>query len=111
MKCSFFSDLHIKSPGDDATKLFVAFCKSSEVQDSDTVILLGDMFDILIGEHKQYLQKYETFFSHLIQLLNSDKKIVFLEGNHDFHIKRTIEKFVKKNSAKSQNFKYLIVNK
>ena len=62
MKCAFISDLHIKTSDDDAAKLFVAFCRSKETLDSNKVILLGDIFDFLVGDHSGYTKKYSFFF-------------------------------------------------
>jgi UDP-2,3-diacylglucosamine hydrolase len=107
MKCSFFSDLHIKNVNDDASKLFLKFCCSHEVKNSETIFLLGDMFDMLIGEHKEYLKKFDYFFENIIKFLESGKKVIFLEGNHDFHIKRTMTEYVKKKTEYHQNFRYL----
>jgi UDP-2,3-diacylglucosamine hydrolase len=107
MKCAFFSDLHIKSVNDDASELFLKFCSSTEVIDSDTIFLLGDMFDMLIGEHEEYLIKYNYFFENIVNFLESGKKVVFLEGNHDFHLKKTINKYIKSNTTNYKLFRYL----
>lgn len=117
MEISFFSDLHIQKPGDFADQLFERFCQNSNVQKSTHILLLGDMFDILIGEHQEYTVKYHHFFEQILQLLEAGKTVFYLEGNHDFHIQKTLEDFVSKNSRHSENFLYrkkgetLILNK
>lgn len=108
MKYSFFSDLHIKNIDDEACQIFVNFCNSQNVKDSSHIYLLGDMFDMLIGEHEEYITKYNVFFNEIVKLLDLGKKVTYLEGNHDFHVKKTITKFIEKNSKNSNNFQYLI---
>ena len=108
MKIAFFSDLHIKSPGDEACHLFDRFCQDSKIQSTTHVILLGDMFDILIGEHRGYLKKYHRFFNNITELLDKGIKVIFLEGNHDFHIQKTLENYFSQNSKNPKLFKYLL---
>ena len=106
MKCSFFSDLHVRNPSDKASELFQMFCDSQEVRDSDQIYLLGDMFDMLIGEHKNHFKKYSQLFESIIDLLDKNKKVIYIEGNHDFHIKNSFLKFIKLNTNNHRNFKY-----
>lgn len=107
MKISFLSDLHLSDPEGIEQKLFDSFCDSPYTQEASHVILLGDMFDILIGEHREYFIKYSSFFKKIIQLLDSNKKVIYLEGNHDFHIEKTFREFIRENSQYHQNFSYL----
>lgn len=107
MRCVFFSDLHIKASGDTASKLFQKLCDSAEVKDATHIFLLGDIFDLLIGEHKEYFQKYSEFFDRVIELLDAGKSVVYLEGNHDFHLKKSFEKFIQTNSQNPNKFQYL----
>lgn len=106
MKYAFFSDLHIKETDDIQTNLFIKFCQSKEVQESEHIILLGDMFDLLIGEHRGYIKKFSSFFDEIIKLIDSGKKVTYLEGNHDYHVQKTFLKFIKKNSKNHSLFKY-----
>ena len=107
MKIAFISDLHIKKVGDKACQTYWSFINSSEVQSCDQIILMGDIFDFLIGEHKQFTKKYAFFFKSIINQLENGKEIIFIEGNHDFHFKNTIEKYLKKHTEKHESFKYL----
>lgn len=107
MKCSFISDLHIKKSGDNSEKLLQLFCENPHVRTSDSIYFLGDIFDFLLGEHKQYISKYKLFFTQVVDMLNSGKKVIFIEGNHDFHFKRVFTDFVKESSSSSHNFRYI----
>ena len=107
MKISFFSDLHINEPRGFEQALFTQFCNNPYTDQATHVILLGDMFDLMVGEHEEYLFKYALFFDQIITLLEQKKKIIYLEGNHDFHMKSTLSSFIEKSSQYSENFSYL----
>ena len=64
----------------------MSFLRHPEVRESDCIILLGDMFDFMMGEHQEYLNIFEKFFRELKKLLAEGKEIHFFEGNHDFHL-------------------------
>ena len=108
MKASFLSDLHIKKPGDEADMLFSLFVTSPEVEDSSHIFLLGDMFDALVGEHRQYFEKYDLFFSSIVEWLEQGKVVKYIEGNHDFHFEKSLKKYLKSKTNKHTNFSYEI---
>ncbi len=87
MSISIISDIHIKSSNDDADLILRAFCENSKVQNSDLVIFLGDVFDLLIGPHEEYFTEYPYFFNTLDSLLSEGKEVLYFEGNHDLHLK------------------------
>ncbi len=107
MNYVFISDLHIKRPDDLAARIFREFCLHSHTLHSDKVIFLGDIFDHVVGNHVEYLKKYQFFFEELDKLLALDKEVVFIEGNHDFHIKELFERYLSSNPRYSTNFRYL----
>lgn len=107
MDSVFISDLHIKRADDSAAKLLREFFLHSHTLHADKVFLLGDIFDHLIGDHPEFLKKYAFFFEGIEKLLELDKEVVFIEGNHDFHFKRIMDKYFSGNSRYSQNFRYL----
>lgn len=96
MKISSISDVHIKVQGDMPYQLIKKFFNHREVQTSDIVILNGDIFDILIGGKAQYLNKYEDFFLSVKELTKRGIKVLYIEGNHDFHIQKVVSKAVQK---------------
>jgi UDP-2,3-diacylglucosamine hydrolase len=95
MKLSIISDVHIKQPGDDASKLLLSFLNNPDVVSSDGIFLLGDVFDLMVGPHSQYFVRFEFFFEILKKLLEQNKKIYYVPGNHDFHLDQLYEKFFK----------------
>jgi UDP-2,3-diacylglucosamine hydrolase len=106
MKAVFISDLHIKDPNDKAALLYQSFCSHEKTEQSHQVYLLGDIFDLLIGDHYSYTKKYEFFFQSIVKFLNSGKTVIFIEGNHDFHFEKTIKKYLRKHTVNHNNFRY-----
>ncbi len=81
MNIYFVSDVHIKEDNDEASVLFRKFLK--EAHKADIVILLGDIFDLIVGGHQDWLEKFPKTFQE-ISILSQSKKIYYIEGNHDF---------------------------
>lgn len=92
MKSVFISDLHIKKQEDESASFFCRFLESKEIKEAEAIFLLGDIFDLCIGNHKQYIRKYNFFFEGLRTQQENGKKIYFFEGNHDFHLKNVFKK-------------------
>lgn len=92
MKIAAISDVHIKTPHDEADKLLMSFLSHPKVQESDYILLLGDIFDLMVGPHKAYLTGYRHLFDKITALQKSGKKIYFFEGNHDVHLEKLFKK-------------------
>jgi len=95
MKISAISDVHVKDTNDKAHALLVDFFAHPLVQDSDYILLLGDIFDLMCGPHEEYLRKYQEIFSKMDELQKKGKKIFFFEGNHDVHLEKLFKKLWK----------------
>jgi UDP-2,3-diacylglucosamine hydrolase len=93
MKFSAISDIHVKSSGDQAEVLLLAFLRNPDVQSSDMIFLLGDIFDLMIGPHSQYFARFQNYFAEIRKLFLQGKRICYVEGNHDFHIRKLYAKF------------------
>jgi UDP-2,3-diacylglucosamine hydrolase len=100
------SDVHIKEPGDKQEELFLKFLESDEVSKSSIIFLLGDIFDLVVGGHEDYYEKYKTVFDKLSQQCGKGKKIIQFEGNHDFHFPRLIKLIQEKNSLSEGSWEY-----
>jgi len=107
MKYSFISDLHINDSDDESALILERFINHEKVSDSNVVVFLGDIFDLLIGEHDPYTQKYSLFFKSIAGFIADGKEVVFVEGNHDFHFEKTIKKYLLTQVQNHQNFHYL----
>lgn len=101
-----FSDLHYSHKYPESKRVWGLFCRHPKVMSANTVILLGDMFDLMIGGKKQYLDYYKDFFSDLKTFIQSGKKVIFVEGNHDFHIENVFKSFLKSNNLDVKLFEY-----
>lgn len=98
MKFAAISDVHVKIAGDQAEVLLLSFLRNPDVQSSDVIFLLGDIFDLMIGPHSQYFVRYQAYFDEIKKLMKNGKRICYVEGNHDFHIKELYRKFFLINS-------------
>lgn len=93
MKFSAISDVHVKKSSDQAELLLLQFLRNPDVQSSDVIFLLGDIFDLMIGPHSQYFSRFKSYFDELKFLLQKGVKICYVEGNHDFHIRHLYQKY------------------
>ena len=98
MKFAAISDVHIKKAGDPAEVLLLAFLRNPDVQSSDVIFLLGDIFDLMIGPHTQYFVRFQPYFDEIKKLIKAGKQICYVEGNHDFHLHELYRKFFLINS-------------
>ena len=56
--------------------------------DTTHLILLGDIFDLWIGKHDFFIQKFSKVITELKKLLDRGIEIHYFEGNHDLHLKK-----------------------
>lgn len=108
MIISTISDVHVKNEKDHAHELLLKFMNHPQTLESDLIIFLGDIFDHMFGSHFEYLEKFNIFFEKLADLLKCGKKIIYMEGNHDFYNKKLFQEFIKRNNLDSYDFEYLI---
>jgi UDP-2,3-diacylglucosamine hydrolase len=92
MKISAISDVHVKVPFDDADKALCRFLTHPQVNDSEYVILLGDIFDLMCGPHQEYIQKFSHIFDLIDVLRLKGIKVMYFEGNHDVHLERLFKR-------------------
>lgn len=102
MKFFCISDVHIKVPGDFSEKLLWAFFDDINPSKGDRIMLLGDIFDLMVGDHQEYSKKFEKTFHRIENLLKKGIEIYYFEGNHDFHI----GKFLSREFSKFGHFQY-----
>ena len=74
MKIVAISDVHVKTPHDDADRFLCHFLTNYNVTTSDYVVLLGDIFDLMCGPHKEYLEKFGHIFDLIDNLIKKGKK-------------------------------------
>ena len=86
MSISIISDVHIREAFGKEYNLMCRFLEHPEVKKSEKVILLGDIFNLMVGSHRGYISKYKELFIKITKLLEDGVEIHFVEGNHDFHL-------------------------
>jgi UDP-2,3-diacylglucosamine hydrolase len=93
MRITAISDVHVKSPHDEADRLLCHFLDHPLVQSSQYVLLMGDIFDLMCGPHEEYLKDYSHLFQKIDSLIKQHKKVLFFEGNHDVHLEKLFKKY------------------
>ncbi len=88
MRLAAISDVHVKVPNDEADRLLSKFLVHPEVLSADYVLLLGDIYDLMVGPHTQYFHQFRHHFQAMDELLRLGKKVYFFEGNHDVHLEK-----------------------
>ena len=84
IKIAAISDLHITDTSCPEWQVLMHFLDSPQVASATHLYLLGDIFDLLIGGHQFYAEKFSQFFSRIRDLAAKGKIISYFEGNHDF---------------------------
>lgn len=86
MKTVFVADSHLKGLDDACQGAVVGFIDG--LTGLDTLVILGDFFENWPGENRVALVQYQPVLRSLVRLKDKGVKIVYVEGNHDFHIGR-----------------------
>ena len=104
MSIVVISDVHIHKNQDPADQLLCRFFEHEKVQKADKIILLGDIFDLMAGPHREYYDNYSNFFQYLLKYIEEGKEIHYFEGNHDMHLDKLFSNFFKENSLTASKF-------
>ena len=106
MGIAVISDIHLRKEECIENNFFKRFTGHPLVQNSETIIFLGDIFDLLFGSYPEYLIQYSFFFDFIFKLISKKKHIHYLEGNHDLHMKSLFIRFFNKHGLKHDTFRY-----
>lgn len=87
MRLFVLSDLHIQGSGDPLYRSFLKLLRERPGA-GDTVVLAGDVFDLFVGNKRIFIQRYSEFISVLKGLGEKGVRLHYIEGNHDFLIRR-----------------------
>ncbi|MBS1983488.1 MAG: UDP-2,3-diacylglucosamine diphosphatase [Bdellovibrionales bacterium] len=90
-RIAVFSDLHLPSHPDDRNVAFAETLRDLAQQQITELWLLGDIFDLLVGPYPFWHELHKDIFAALNLLRRCGCRIVWLEGNHDFHLKKICE--------------------
>jgi UDP-2,3-diacylglucosamine hydrolase len=81
------SDVHIYSNKDPIYHRVLSILSWVKRERIEYLFLLGDIFDLMIGEHEEYREAFAEYFEQLEDLVKFGVKVIFVEGNHDFHLR------------------------
>lgn len=88
MRLVALSDIHIRATGDAGAQCLEQFFAHPLTQSASHVALLGDIFDLVAGNHAAYLERWGSVFERLREFCEAGKTVYFAEGNHDMHLER-----------------------
>ena len=89
MKNWFISDLHIKDINErNGNILLRFFFWLNENPKEHTVYFLGDIFDFWLSDGQAFQRHYKQLIDEIKKFKTAGGKLIYFEGNHDFHIDR-----------------------
>ncbi len=80
------SDVHLKRPGDERAQLLLDVIE--RIGNVEYFVLNGDIFDFCLGDSAYFRKKFQGLGEALARLTARGVKTLFLEGNHEFHMRR-----------------------
>lgn len=84
MRAIFLADAHLCKPSDPNYQAILAFLEE-QCGKTDTLVLLGDIFEFWIGK-ASVVEAYVPVIDALERMHQQGTKLVYVEGNHDFHL-------------------------
>jgi UDP-2,3-diacylglucosamine hydrolase len=85
MRAVFLADAHLRQPADANYRALLSFLAEQEGQ-TDLLALLGDICEFQVGCHGRVFPSYLPLFQALARLQRSGTRLIYVEGNHDFHL-------------------------
>ncbi|KAB0667643.1 UDP-2,3-diacylglucosamine diphosphatase [Oryzomonas japonica] len=94
MRTIFLADAHLKAPTDPNYRLLLRFLDSLK-GNTETLFIMGDLFDFWVGFPSHPFRQYDAVLEALLDLTRNGCRIVYFEGNHDFHLGTIFSKHLK----------------
>lgn len=91
MKIAIFSDQHLPRKESVHKHHFVRVLKQLREECSE-LWLLGDVFDLFIGPFEFWQKEHASLFEELKLWTKAGKHVLWIEGNHDFHIEAQLKR-------------------
>ncbi len=85
MRAIFIADAHLASPEAPNYRLLLRFLRELEGE-LDTLYIMGDLFDFWLGFPSHPFSQYDAVLDALERLVRGGCRLVYFEGNHDFHL-------------------------
>lgn len=89
-KLVVLSDLHIWGPEDPLYRALLQFI-DTKLEQNDRFFIVGDLFDLFVGNKKVFTERYEELITKLRKLGEKGVEVFYIEGNHDFHLENIFE--------------------
>jgi UDP-2,3-diacylglucosamine hydrolase len=84
MRAIFVADAHLRHPSDPNYRALLAFLEEQRGR-TDLLVLLGDIFEFWIGK-ASVADNHAPLIETLDRLRQQGTRLVYVEGNHDFHL-------------------------
>jgi UDP-2,3-diacylglucosamine hydrolase len=85
MRTIFLADAHLVAPADLNYRILLRFLR--ELQgDTETLFIMGDLFDFWLGFPANPFGQFDEVIAALQSLVDGGCRLVYFEGNHDFHL-------------------------
>lgn len=81
----FLADAHLRDPADANYRQLLDFLEKQQGR-VRTLYLLGDIFEFWVGYRHVVFAPYVPLLEALYRLRQAGTEIVYVEGNHDFHL-------------------------
>lgn len=85
MRNIFIADAHLRNSTDYNYRTLLRFLRELE-GNTQTLFILGDLFEFWIGYRHPPFTQYYPLLDQLRQLVATGTRLVYFEGNHDFHM-------------------------
>lgn len=89
----FVSDIHIKDESEPSARAFISFARDllerrqiGAAGAPTHLFLVGDIFDLWVGGHEYFRNRFESIVDVLRSLVRAGVKVHYFEGNHDLHL-------------------------
>lgn len=85
MRTIFIADAHLVTPSDRNYRLLLQFLHELKGEATE-LFILGDLFDFWLGFPSNPFRQHDALIEALFALKQSGCRLVYFEGNHDFHL-------------------------
>lgn len=85
-KAYFLSDIHLGSMQERNANTLVRFLRSLDGSDATHLFLVGDIFDLWIGRHAYFVDKFADIVKAIDAMRKSGIEVCYFEGNHDLYL-------------------------
>jgi UDP-2,3-diacylglucosamine hydrolase len=79
------SDVHLRQPDDQRSQILMGLIGQLS-KSTEYFVLNGDIFDFCFGDSAYFRRKFEALGAALADAVKRGVKVIFIEGNHEFHM-------------------------